>query len=213
MQSYEETKQSLARIPDLNISEDELLSRHTRFGIGGPAGLFVDTSNESSFIAALKAARAGGHSYVVIGGGTNLVVSDAGFRGIVLRFTANGIDNTGTCVAAQAGAELQQLVDYTTDRGLKGLETMTGIPGSVGGAVYGNAGAYGHSIMERVHRVRFFDGEGIREFDNAQCEFHYRESVFKHHKDWIIFSTELHMDRGSSGGATQQGGRHPDNPQ
>jgi UDP-N-acetylmuramate dehydrogenase len=101
-------------------------------------------------------------------------------------------------VHAESGAVLQTLVDFTVDKGLKGLETMTGIPGSVGAAVYGNAGAYGHSLMERVSRVRFFDGAVIREFDNAQCEFHYRESIFKRHKEWIIFSTELAMERGDA---------------
>lgn len=195
MQRYEETIHRLAPIPDLNISEGALLSRYTRFNIGGPAGILIETSNETSFIAALKAVRAGGHNYVVIGDGTNLIVCDDGFRGVVLRFTAAAIRSTGPCVEAAAGAELQHLVDYSIDEGLQGIETMTGIPGTVGAAVYGNAGAYGHSMMERVHQVRFFDGAEIRVFDNGECEFSYRESIFKRHKDWIIFSTGLHMDR------------------
>jgi UDP-N-acetylmuramate dehydrogenase len=95
---------------------------------------------------------------------------------------------------ADAGAVLQDLVDFTVDRGLKGLETLAGIPGSVGAAVYGNAGAYGHSISERVVSVRFYDGHAVRVFDNARCEFRYRESVFKQHKEWIVFSTELLLD-------------------
>jgi UDP-N-acetylmuramate dehydrogenase len=81
---------------------------------------------------------------------------------------------------------------------LKGLETMTGIPGSTGAAIYGNAGAYGHSIAERIASVRFFDGESIRVFDNAQCEFRYRESVFKERKEWIIFSALLAMEPGNA---------------
>src|SRR5262249_24964352 len=72
-----------------------------------------------------------------------------------------------------------------------GVETLAGIPGWAGAAVYGNAGAYGHSISERVVSVRFFDGERVRVFDNAECEFAYRESIFKRHKEWIIFSTDL----------------------
>jgi UDP-N-acetylmuramate dehydrogenase len=75
---------------------------------------------------------------------------------------------------------------------------MTGIPGSVGAAIYGNAGAYGHSIAERISTVRFFDGSSIRVFDNAQCEFEYRESVFKRHKEWIIFSAHLDMLTGDA---------------
>jgi UDP-N-acetylmuramate dehydrogenase len=104
----------------------------------------------------------------------------------------------GETVEVESGLSLQSLVDFTVDAGLKGLETMTGIPGSAGAAVYGNAGAYGHSIAERVSRVRFFNGIAIREFDNAQCEFHYRESIFKRHKGWIIFSTRLAIEGGDA---------------
>ena len=192
--AQEETLSRLAQISNLQVLQDAPLSRYTRFGIGGPADVYVQTEHEPSFIEALRWVQSSGTPYAVIGGGTNLVVSDAGFHGVVLRLTARRIESTGICVQAEAGAELQDLVNYTISRGLKGLETMTGIPGSVGAAVYGNAGAYGHSIMERVQQVRFFDGEQVRVFSNAECEFHYRESVFKRHKDWVIFSTSLHME-------------------
>ena len=95
---------------------------------------------------------------------------------------------------ADAGAVLQDLVDFAIERGLAGLETLSGIPGSVGAAIYGNAGAYGHSISERVLQVRFYDGEAVRVLDNQACRFQYRESIFKRHKEWIIFSTELRVD-------------------
>ena len=89
-------------------------------------------------------------------------------------------------------------MDFTIARGLQGLETLAGIPGGVGAAVYGNAGAYGHSISERVVKVRFYDGEAVRVFDNEDCEFQYRESIFKGHKEWIIFSTELRLGAGDA---------------
>ncbi|MGI8744075.1 MAG: UDP-N-acetylmuramate dehydrogenase [Bryobacteraceae bacterium] len=194
MSAQEETLRHLAQIPNLQVLEHVPLSRYTRFGIGGPADVYAQTEDEATFIHALRLVRSSGLRYVVIGGGTNLVVSDAGFSGVVLRFKAHRIWTEGNSVHADAGAELQDLVDFAVERGLKGVETMTGIPGSVGAAIYGNAGAYGHSIMERVHSVRFFDGATVRVFGNAQCEFHYRESVFKRYKDWIVFSTELRMD-------------------
>ena len=197
MPLQEETIQRLTRIPTLFISEGALLSRYTRFGIGGPAGICAETANEDAFIAAIEAARASGTRLTIIGGGTNLIVSDSGFPGMVLRFTSSSIENQGTCVRVAAGAELQALVDYTIEHSLKGLETMTGIPGWTGAAIYGNAGAYGHSISEITQTVRFFDGSGIRSINNAQCEFQYRESVFKRHKDWIIFSAELNLQAGS----------------
>jgi UDP-N-acetylmuramate dehydrogenase len=190
----EETLARLTAIPELTVLTGAPLSRYTRFALGGPADIYAETASVEAFIDALKVARESRQDYVVIGGGTNLIVSDDGFRGIVLRFIAQRILAAGNRVVADGGAVLQDLVDFTVDRGLKGLETLAGIPGSVGAAIYGNAGAYGHSISERVRTVRFYDGRDVRVFDNETCEFRYRESVFKRHKDWIIFSTELVMD-------------------
>ena len=194
MPSTEETRVRLAAIPNLTVSTHTPLSRYTRFGIGGPADVYAETCSIDAFIAALAAARACEIETVVIGGGTNLIVSDQGFRGLVLRYRADCLTATGSCVQADAGAVLQDLVDFTIAHGLKGLETLAGIPGSVGAAVYGNAGAYGHSISERVVRVRFYDGTDVRVIDNEGCQFHYRESIFKSQKDWIIFSTELALE-------------------
>ena len=188
-----EIADQLASIPNVTVSKGALLSEHTRFGIGGPAGLYVEAATESAFAAALRIARASGTNYTVIGAGTNMIASDEGFDGIVLRFTAHEISCDGTMVRAEAGAELQALVDYCIDHGLRGLETMTGIPGSVGAAIYGNAGAYGHSIDERVERVWFLDGDHTRSFTAPECRFRYRESIFKEHKGWIVLSVELRM--------------------
>src|SRR5262245_8809924 len=194
MPSPEETQARLAEIPNLTVLRGAPLSRYTRFGIGGPADLYAETSSAEAFIAALAEARVSGIPTMIIGGGTNLIVSDQGFRGIVLRFRADRLMAAGNRVYAEAGALLQDLVEFTIDRGLKGLETLTGIPGSVGAAVYGNAGAYGHAIAESVVSVRFYDGSSARVFRNEECEFRYRESTFKQHKDWIIFSTDLRLE-------------------
>src|SRR6202049_254057 len=194
MSGTEETVSRLAAVPSLQVSTCVPLSRYTRFGIGGPADIYAETNEVEAFIAAMAIARESGLAFVVIGGGTNLIVSDAGFRGVVLRFVADRLMAAGNRVVSDAGAVLQDLVDFSIDRGLKGLETLAGIPGSVGAAVYGNAGAYGHSISERVVSVRFYDGSEVRVFNNEECEFQYRESVFKQHKDWIIFSTQLLLE-------------------
>src|SRR6202158_5082317 len=143
-----ETIHRLANLSNVTISQGAMLSRYTRFGIGGPAEVYFETSDERSFMEALNLVRSSGLKYVVIGGGINLIVADAGFPGVVLRFTASGIESQGVRVTVAAGAELQALVDYCIGVGLCGLETMSGIPGSVGAAIYGNAGAYGHSINE-----------------------------------------------------------------
>ena len=188
-----ETIGRLASLPNVSVSEGVLLSDRTRFGIGGPAELYVEAASEPAFCAALEIAQSSGASYIVIGAGTNLIVSDDGFDGIVLRLTANQISSDGPLVRAEAGAELQALVDYSIEHGLRGLETMTGIPGSVGAAIYGNAGAYGHSIDERVERVRFLDCGAARSFTAPECQFRYRESIFKQQKDWIVLGVELGM--------------------
>src|SRR5579871_5015558 len=188
-----ETIARLAKIPNLAVSEGALLSRYTRFGIGGPARVYAETADQDAFISALDTVTGSGVNFEVIGGGTNLIVSDSGIDGVVLRFTADSIESDGARIRVAAGAVLQTLVDYSTGKGMKGLETMTGIPGSVGAAIYGNAGAYGHSIAEIVSSVVFYDGRQIRTFNNAECQFQYRESVFKRHKAWVIFSSELAM--------------------
>src|ERR1039457_3679464 len=194
MPTTEETQLRLAEIPNLTVSAHTPLASYTRFGIGGPADLFAETRHEQAFIAAVAAARESGAEVCVTGGGSNLIVSDRGFRGLVLRFSEDTLASHGPRVTAGAGAVLQDLVDFANHRGLKGLETLAGIPGWVGAAIYGNAGAYGHAISERVAAVRFFDGAGVRSFDNLECEFRYRESVFKRHKDWVIFQVELSLD-------------------
>lgn len=187
----------LAGLPGLDVKPGEPLARHTRFGIGGPAGLLITAQKTGAFIEALRAARAAAVPHVVIGGGANLIVSDAGFPGAVLRYAADCVsltcDGSVGWVTADAGLVLQNLVDRTVAAGFQGLETMTGIPGWLGAAVYGNAGAYGHSLSEIVFSVDFFDGASILTFDNAACAFRYRESTFKQHKDWIILSAKLRL--------------------
>jgi UDP-N-acetylmuramate dehydrogenase len=105
-------------------------------------------------------------------------------------------------VEVEAGAPLQALVDFTIVQGLSGLHTLERIPGSVGGAIYGNAGAYGRSMHEAVVRVRYLEDGVVREASNEQCEFAYRESVFKRHKNRCILSCSLRLPEGV--GATLQ---------
>jgi UDP-N-acetylmuramate dehydrogenase len=184
----------LRAIPHVQVSEQVPLSGCTRFAIGGPASLLIDVFAEASLPAVFNELRASGNPVALIGGGTNLIVSDDGFAGAVVRYTAPRIESAGPILRVDSGAVLQDLVDFSIERGLEGLETMTGIPGWVGGAIYGNAGAYGHSIQERVESVRFFDGACFREIGNAACGFAYRESVFKRQKHCIITSAILRLE-------------------
>lgn len=186
----------LTAIPHLSVRRDEPLSEYTRFAIGGPATVLIDTSDSEAFRLALGEVAAGGLPRLVIGGGTNLVVSDSGFDGAVLRYTGSAIRQDGSNLLVQAGAVLQDVVDFSIAAALEGLQTMTGIPGYLGGAVYGNAGAYGHSIQEFVTRVIATDGVEVRGFNNADCAFSYRDSFFKRAKQWTIMAAELALKPG-----------------
>ncbi len=196
MLSYEEMRERLARVPALEISLNESLAAHTRFGIGGPAALFVNASTEGAFIAALRVVQASGQRWMVIGSGTNLVVADAGFDGAVVRFSGARIEGQGPRIEVEAGAELQDLVDFAIEQGCAGLERLTGIPGQVGAAIYGNAGAYGSSMADFVRFLRVFDGKNVQKMASEAVFFRYRSSVFKQRKDWLILSAELECPPG-----------------
>src|SRR5665213_3369543 len=113
----------------ITLLRDVPLSQYTRFGIGGPADFYLETADPATFGQALAIVRASSLDSVVIGGGTNLIVSDEGFRGVCLKLTSDRIAADGLQVDVECGATLQALVYFTVHRGLKGLETMTGIPG------------------------------------------------------------------------------------
>ena len=145
MPTTEEARARLAAIPGLTVTTGTPLSGYTRFGIGGPADVFAETGSVEAFAAAVAAARASGIPTVVIGGGTNLIVSDRGFRGIVLRYRADRLAAEGRLVRAEAGAVLQDLVDFTIERGLAG-------PGDAGG----HTGLGGRGHLRQRRRLRTF---------------------------------------------------------
>ena len=188
-----ETHERLARIEGLALFENEPLSNHTRFALGGPVPIFADTESEEAFVSAVAELSAGSTPWTVVGEGSNLVVSDQGYDGIVLRYRGGLLCRDGERVVVQSGATLQSLVGFTVLSGLEGLDKMTGIPGYVGAAIYGNAGAYGQSTSDTLESVRFLDGGLIRAFTNEQCEFRYRESIFKRRKDWLLLSAAFQL--------------------
>lgn len=188
----------LSVVEGLEINRDAPLSEYTRFGLGGPADVLADASTEQALQQVLQYVRSERIPYLVIGGGSNLVCADNGFRGVVIRYTASAITADDTVVTVESGAELQDLVDFTIDLGLSGIHTMTGIPGWVGGAVYGNAGAYGRSTHQSIRSVRFLDGDTVRELNNEECGFRYRHSGFKDNKQRIILSSQWELVQGDA---------------
>jgi UDP-N-acetylmuramate dehydrogenase len=186
----------LQTIPGLSVRPGALLREYTRFRLGGPCEALLVTTSEAAYRAALEILTGSGLTWTTIGGGTNLIVSDAGYPGLVLQYAAAELAAVAPRVRVDAGADLNALVDFANAHGLAGLEAMAGVPGWVGAAIYGNAGAYGQSIAERIEWVRFVKKGAVQQFSRAECEFRYRESIFKRNKEWQILSAGLILEPG-----------------
>jgi len=189
----------LSATPNVQLFVNAPLARYTRFDIGGPARMLANVSSVDALADTLQLAKDSHTRHAVIGGGSNLICDDAGFPGVVIRYVPKAIEIDGERVRVEAGATLQDLVDRTVDAGLRGFETMTGIPGWVGGAIYGNAGAYGRSVQESIESVRFLDGEKTRELKSTELELSYRHSIFKLRKDWVILDAVFRLQRADAG--------------
>lgn len=178
---------------------NEKLSNYTTLGIGGAALGLVIAERESDLIEILKIVQKEKIKFMVIATGSDLLVSDDGYKGLVLVNKVKGINLIDKSVlVVKAGTVLQDLVDFANENGLAGLQFMAGIPGSVGGAIYGNAGAYGQTISDRLTSVTYFDRGEVKEFLKADCGFTYRSSFFKENKDLIILSAKFSLDPGNS---------------
>lgn len=164
------------------------LSQYTTLQTGGPAKFFIAVDNEEDLIRAIKAALENNIPYLVIGQGSNLLISDKGFPGLIIRNRICGITITNNEVTASSGTVLQYLVNATIKSGLSGLHKLTGIPGTLGGAVYGNAGAYGQTISDRLIKIKAFDPLSDKTVTllKDNCQFNYRDSVFKNNSLIIL---------------------------
>ena len=176
----------------MEFRENVVLAPHTNFRIGGPADLLVEVKNSSEILEAISYSQEKGIKFVVVGDGKNILVSDEGFRGLVIKITGGSLEIQGNKIICDAGANLNDVIKASVESGLSGMETLSGIPGSVGGAVFGNAGAYGQSISDVVGSVEIFDGRDTRIIKKGECEFGYRDSVFKR-KPWIVLRVTLDL--------------------
>ncbi|HEY9232119.1 MAG TPA: UDP-N-acetylmuramate dehydrogenase, partial [Blastocatellia bacterium] len=168
-----------------SLKENVPLAPLTTLGIGGPARFFADCTTVEALAAGLSWARAEALPVFVLGGGSNVVIADSGFAGLVLRVAIGGIDVVAdpqqAVVTAGAGEAWDAVVAYTVERNLAGLECLSGIPGRVGATPMQNVGAYGQETSETLHMVEALDLETAElvRFDNRDCEFGYRASRFK----------------------------------
>lgn len=158
---------------------NELLSKHTTFKIGGPVKYFVEIGDNESLEACLGYLAGNGIDFFVIGGGANVLAPDHGYDGVIVAIKTSKINIEGNIIVADAGVKLSEVVLAASKNSLGGLEWAVGIPGTIGGAVRGNAGAYGEEIAASVEKVEaWVDGE-LREMSSAECDFGYRTSFFK----------------------------------
>ena len=167
---------------------DEPLKRYTAWKIGGPADALVEPKSVPELIEAVDIARQHDIPVTLLGGGTNVLVRDGGVRGLVVRLAKSltNVETEGCKVVADAGVLYPVLANTTAARGLTGLEFATGIPGTVGGAVYMNAGAYGSETCEVLDWADVFqDGEVVR-MENADLGLSYRYSVLHENPAWIV---------------------------
>jgi len=182
------------------VRKNELLSAYTTFQTGGEADLFVETTDADHLKMALRLARQLEIPYFIIGGGSNLLISDEGFRGLIIRNCIRLLEVKKKGIIAGAGESLDDLVDFATDHGLTGLEFAAGIWGTVGGAIYGNAGAYGGQIGNILDYAELIDWEGnIRTEQHAYFRFSYRHSVLKETGETITYAG-FNLDTGDRSG-------------
>lgn len=164
----------------LLIQENIALAPLTTLKVGGAARFFVEAQTEGEVVAAVNFAAEHELALFILGGGSNVLISDRGFDGLVLHIALKGIDLKENIVTARSGEDWDQLVEFCVNHGLAGLECLSGIPGLVGGTPVQNVGAYGQEVSETIKSVRVFDRKTreILELKNADCKFMYRSSIF-----------------------------------
>ena len=184
----------------IDIRQDVPLAPFTSIDIGGPARFFATASDLSGLREALLFARDRGLPFRILGGGTNLLVGDDGFDGLVVRLKFEGARVAGHGIEAEAGVDLNGLVQRTAQWGLSGMESLAGIPGLLGGALRGNAGAYGSCIGEVTETVTALDAENLElcTLDRQACGFAYRSSRFKREPRLIVVSALLTLSPGDA---------------
>jgi len=212
----------------LEIQQNIPLSRHTTFKIGGEARWFCEVRNEQELEEAIKYAKDQKIAAFIMGGGSNLVVSDKGFPGLVIKIAPSSdgkqpkvkmrMENGNFFIECWAGESLGSLVKLASDGALSGLEWAAGIPGSVGGAVRGNAGAFGSWMGNNIETVNIFNISDnpiiiidesqnsnlktqnhnlkLKTFSNEECKFSYRNSIFKQKDNLVVTSITLKLSKG-----------------
>jgi len=175
-----------------------LLKRYTTFKIGGPAKYFFKVRTRKGLIKKIQMAKELNLPFFILGGGSNLLVSDKGYKGVVIKIENPYINLQKNKITVGAGTKLGDVVKYCTNKELTGLEWAVGIPGTIGGAVRGSIKAFGESISDNIESVQALKVPEleIKNYKAKDCKFDYKESIFKEDKNLIILSCVLKLKKG-----------------
>ncbi|MFA6587759.1 MAG: UDP-N-acetylmuramate dehydrogenase [Patescibacteria group bacterium] len=181
------------------IRKDEILAKYTTFQVGGPAAYFLETNNPVFIEKAVKIAIKNQIPYSALGGGSNILVSDKGYDGLIIKLNSSACEFIEPdMLMADAGTSLAKVIQMALNYNLIGLEFAVGIPGSFGGAVAGNAGTSGHGIAEFVKKLKYIDKNGVlNSYERNQLDVSYRYTRFKYASDEIIISAVLKLQIGN----------------
>ena len=185
-----------------NLYYDEPMAKHTSFKIGGPADVFIKVDNIEELKETLDLSKQNQIPLTIIGNGSNLLVTDKGIRGITAKLNLKDIEikneNNKQIIKVDAGVPVGLLAQKLLKEEIAGFEELSGIPGTIGGAVIMNAGAHGKELKDILKKVTAIDYNGnMREFTNEECQFSYRNSRFQKEK-YIILQATLELEKGNS---------------
>lgn len=174
-----------------DVRENESMARHTTFKIGGPAEFFFEAKTSDDLARAASVAKELGLRFFVFGGGSNMLVSDAGIKGLVVKAVNQKFTIEGTIVVSEAGVPTGLLSMRCAEAGLTGFEWAVGVPGTIGGAVRGNAGAYGGEMKDSLVSVRVWKDGAVVEMSKDECAFGYRDSIFKQKPGMLVLAVTM----------------------
>jgi UDP-N-acetylmuramate dehydrogenase len=180
-----------------NIKENEPMKNHTSFKVGGPADLFLMPQSRAELQAVLEICKESQNPLYIMGNGSNLIVRDKGYSGIIINTKAlNQVETVGETLIAEPGISLKDLANVALKEKLTGLEFASGIPGSLGGAVTMNAGAYDGEMKGIIKNITVITEDGsLKTIPADQCNFGYRSSILQQHH-WVLVSVELGLKNG-----------------
>lgn len=180
-----------------NLKTNHFLAEYTSFKIGGPADYYITPEKEEEILGLINLSKEENISYFILGKGSNILISDYGYRGMIINLSEkfNKIEVNGDMIFAQSGANLSDVSKLALEKSLTGLEFAIGIPGSLGGAIFMNAGAYGGEMSNIIHEVKVIREGKIQTITKEEMEFGYRKSTFQYKHD-IILSGLLKLKSG-----------------